>query len=337
MNNTIINDIDAIDETAWEDLLKESKYSNYFHSKSIYCFWQSLAGFNPFIYAFVDKNKKIKVLITGVVQKEKGLVKGYLSRRGIIFGGPLLSDDKNIDFLLQKTLEYMVDDLRKKVIYLETRNLNDYSNLKDVFFYTGWDYNPHLNFKVNCQNDTEIKKKMSKSKIRQVNQSLKEGAEIINADCENQILEFYNILLKLYNSKVNKPLMSESFFLNFFRQNLGIFLLIKYKDRIIGGIMCPILDKRTIYEWYIAGEDNVHKKVYPSVLATWAAIDYAHKNKIEFFDFMGAGKPNEDYGVREFKSKFGGELVEHGRFIRILEPLLFELGKLGLKIYKNVK
>ena len=52
---------------------------------------------------------------------------------------------------------------------------------------------------------------------------------------------------------------------------------------------------------------------------------------------MGAGKPNEDYGVREFKSKFGGELVEFGRFERINNHFLYLIGKTGLKILKKFK
>ena len=66
------------------------------------------------------------------------------------------------------------------------------------------------------------------------------------------------------------------------------------------------------------------------------AIDYANKNNIEYFDFMGAGKPDQDYGVREFKSKFGGELVEFGRFVKILNPMLYNFGKLSLKILSKI-
>lgn len=58
-------------------------------------------------------------------------------------------------------------------------------------------------------------------------------------------------------------------------------------------------------------------------MATYAAIEYGLKNHLKIFDFMGAGKPSEDYGVRDFKGKFGGELVEHGRFIKINNALLF--------------
>jgi lipid II:glycine glycyltransferase (peptidoglycan interpeptide bridge formation enzyme) len=92
-----------------------------------------------------------------------------------------------------------------------------------------------------------------------------------------------------------------------------------------------------IYEWYVCGTDGEIKDVYPSILATWAAMDYANQNNIPRFDFMGAGSPDKDYGVREFKSKFGGEEVEHGRFFKVFNPLLFNVGKTGVKILKSIK
>ena len=112
--------------------------------------------------------------------------------------------------------------------------------------------------------------------------------------------------------------------------------MIDYKNTIIGGIVCPVLKNKTIYEWYVCGKDGKYENVYPGVLATWAAMQYANKNNIRVFDFMGAGKPGEDYGVREFKSKFGGELVEYGRYIYVSKPQLYKLGKLGVKVLKKL-
>ena len=57
-----------------------------------------------------------------------------------------------------------------------------------------------------------------------------------------------------------------------------------------------------------------------------------HDQKFEYFDFMGAGSPDSDYGVREFKSKFGGECVEYGRYIKINKPVLYHAGRIGLKV-----
>jgi lipid II:glycine glycyltransferase (peptidoglycan interpeptide bridge formation enzyme) len=52
---------------------------------------------------------------------------------------------------------------------------------------------------------------------------------------------------------------------------------------------------------------------------------------------MGAGKPDDGgYGVRDFKLKFGGELVELGRYIHVCNRLLFAVGKYGVKIMKKL-
>ena len=64
---------------------------------------------------------------------------------------------------------------------------------------------------------------------------------------------------------------------------------------------------------------------------------YAQKKGINHFDFLGAGSPERDYGVREFKARFGGDNVGHGRYLRINHRFLFELGKLGLKMAGGMK
>jgi len=118
---------------------------------------------------------------------------------------------------------------------------------------------------------------------------------------------------------------------------MGKYFLIEYKGQIVGGIMCPIYNNKIIYEWYIAGEDGKHKGIYPSVLATWAPVNYAINNGLAQFDFLGAGKPDEDYGVREFKSSFGGTMVNYGRFTRINNRLLYSIGKTGLRLLRKLE
>ena len=66
-------------------------------------------------------------------------------------------------------------------------------------------------------------------------------------------------------------------------------------------------------------------------------IKFAIENNLKMVDFMGAGKPNEDYGVRDFKLQFGGELVEHGRYNNIFNPSLYKIGVLGIKIMSKIK
>lgn len=326
-----------INKSEWEDLILRSNYANIFQTPKMYNFWLKQENVSPKICAGYLHDKLVFIMIS-TIMKEKGKVKGFLSRRAVIYGGPIIDDSlKENGEVLQKILVQASTVLKKNAIYSEIRNCNDYSDFKVPFTNTGWNYNPHLNFHVDCTSIDLVKKNISKSKVRQIKKSINTGAEIVQASSEKEVIEFYEILENLYIGKVKKPLLPIDFFLDFFRSDIGVYLLVRYSGKIIGGILCPILGKKVIYEWFVCGEDGVYENIYPSILATWAAIEYACKNGIERFDFMGAGKPDEEYGVREFKSKFGGCLVEHGRFVKIHNEILYNIGKTGLKIYQKVK
>jgi len=334
---TIEKTIDKIDQNSLDEIIKSSPTRNIFQIREMYSFWEQVYNHEPFFYSAVDDNDNLLVVVSGVLIKEGEGIKAALTKRAIIYGGPLLNHMKKTSQALLAVLELINKDLKKKSIYIETRNLSDYSSYKTVFEKAGWQYKPHLNLHVDCTDETQMKKRISKSKMRQIKKSLNSGAEIIVADNLNDVKSFYEILSYLYKTKVKTPLPSFAFFELFFKSGLGKYLLIKYDNNIIGGIMCPILENHTIYEWYVCGLDGEIKNVYPSILATWAVMDYANKNEIPRFDFMGAGAPDKDYGVREFKSKFGGDQVEHGRFIKVLNPVLYNVGKTGVKILKSIK
>ncbi len=90
-----------------------------------------------------------------------------------------------------------------------------------------------------------------------------------------------------------------------------------------------------IYDWY-AGADDSYLEYRPNDILSWSILKWGIKNNYEVFDFGGAGKPNVPYGVRDYKLKFGGELVNFGRFEIIHKPSVFKSGKIGLHIYKKI-
>jgi very-short-patch-repair endonuclease len=279
-------------------------------------------------------------LVVGYITKEKNPIKQFLTRRAIIIGGPLLAEDISKEALaaLLKAVRAMESNgqwpIANRPIYIETRNFNDYSRWKSVFEANGFVYKEHLNFHVDCTQENMLAT-MSESRRRQIKKAIKSGVAIVEAQSQEDVRTYYDILKDLYKNKVKTPLFPLDFFLRFYENGFGKYLLVKYEDKIIGGIMCPILKGRTIYEWFVCGMDEQYKNQYPSVMATYAAIEYAQQNGLSRFDFMGAGKPEEAYGVRDFKARFGGEQVEHGRFLCVRKPLLYWIGKMGVKILKR--
>ena len=282
----------------------------------------------PFAYG-VAEDGVLKGVVVGFVTVEQSRWRQFFTRRAIINGGPLLAEDISTE-ALRLLLRRLREEVSKEAIYIEMRNFNDYSRWKDRFEECGFAYQPHLNFHLDCSEEAVIQRNMHESRRRQVRKGLASGAVIEEAKTEGDVRDFYRILEQLYRRKVKTPLFGLEFFLAFFRQGRGKYLLVKYQGNVIGGMMCPILEGRAIYEWYVCGLDEQYREQYPSVLATYAAMQYAVEHGLPRFDFMGAGKPGDDYGVRAFKAQMGGKLVEHGRFLLIAKPLLYRIGVLGV-------
>lgn len=331
--NTIFKNND-IDQFQWDALIKTAPTATWFQTREAFDFFDSLFFLEAFVVA-IESDGVLKGLAVGYIQKDGGNLKQFFSKRAIILGGPLLSD--NIaDEELKTLLKALKDNLKRKAIYVEMRNFNDYGCWKNVFEECGFAYEPHLNFHVNTETKEIAQANIGKHRWRYIRISMRDGAKLVESPTVEQVEKFYGILMDLFETKVKTPLFPLVFFKELFKLQSAKFFLVEYEGEIIGGSICMCLEGRTVYEWVKCGNEHFHKNIRPSSLATWLGIEYAAENGYPRYDFMGAGKPNEAYGVRDFKAEFGGELVEHGRFVHVCQPILFNLGKLGVKIMKRL-
>ena len=319
-----------IDPQQWQSLVERSPYATWFQTPEAYRFYAANPEeMTPFAFG-IEHEEELRAVVVGYVTKEKSALKQFFTRRAIVIGGPLIGEhatELDVEQLLHKTAA----ELKSQAIYIEMRNFHDYSRWKSVYEANGFAYQPHLNIQVACTaNHT-----MSEQRQRQVRKALKNGATIAEPQSEQEIRDWYQILRQLYRQKVRTPLWSEAFFLQFYRSGVGKYLLVKYEGKVIGGMMCPVFVGKAIYEWYVCGLDEAYREQYPSVMATYAAIDYAKQNELPVFDFMGAGVPDKPYGVRDFKMEFGGEAVEYGRYLYIRKPLLYKIGKWGVEMLRK--
>ena len=314
-----------ISPQSWDMLVEQSPYATWFQTREAYLFYaEQSRTMHPFVFA-VERDHALCGLVAGYITHSPNPVRQFFTRRAIIIGGALLGDSISTD-ALSLLLSATRDTLSKQAIYIEFRNLHDYSCYRDIFAAQGFAYMPHLNFQVDCTDRSAVISRIKSNRRRQIRKGLANGARIVEAQSDEDIAAWYRILHNLYINKVKTPLPDLSFFLSLYHTRHAVFLLVKHHDTVIGGIACPILDRRTLYEWYICGLDKEYRHLYPSVLATYAAIDYAATRSIACFDFMGAGTPDTPYGVRTFKSRFGGDEVSHGRFLHIARHTLYRLG-----------
>lgn len=331
--NTIVTNND-IDRRQWKTLLESSQTASPFQTPEYYDFCKQLSFIEPFVFG-VTVDNQLQGIILGYFIAEGNGVKRWLSRRAIIHGGVLLSEDI-MPSALETLLKYTIKSLSSRAIYIEIRNYFDYSKYRSIFEQIGFKYEPHLNFHVNTPDTDTAFANLSTTKRRDIRIGIKNGAEVVTNPTQNEISEYYNILSDIYKHKIKLPLFPKEFFEKFVESPFGKFFLIRYNGAISGGSVCLELKNRRLYEFFVCGTDRKLRNVFPSTLATWAAIEYAAKNGFSYFDMMGAGKPNDEYGVREFKAKFGGNLVDYGRFSYICNPILFAIGKLGLSLIRQI-
>lgn len=330
------NKVDEINSNQWKELLRTSQTRSFFQTRECYDLYAANPEFmQPFCVA-VENDRKLKGVIIGYIQRDGGRIKQFFSRRAIINGGPLLANDISTE-ALSLLLNVTKKQLQGKAIYVECRNFEDYSPYKESFKACSFEYIPHLNFHINTSSEEVVNQNLGKSRKRDIRTSFRDGAEIVEQATIEEVRDFYAILHNLYVKKVKTPLYPFSFFKTLYHQDYSKFLLVRYNGKIVGGTVCVCLAGYAVYEMFACGEDGVQKNIYPSTVATYAGIRYAAQHGYQLFDMMGAGKPDEDYGVRDFKAKFGGRLVEHGRFLCVLNPFLFEIGKVGVKILKKMK
>jgi lipid II:glycine glycyltransferase (peptidoglycan interpeptide bridge formation enzyme) len=71
-------------------------------------------------------------------------------------------------------------------------------------------------------------------------------------------------------------------------------------------------------------------------LLVWDILKWGQDNGYRRYDFGGAGRPEEKYGVRDFKGKFGGDLVCYGRNVCVHAPVIFRLCQWGYKPLRHL-
>src|ERR1035437_1314590 len=150
---------------------------NLFQSDKIVEFWDSVRGLKSIKVVYEEEGVE-KGRLVGLLFSDNG-IKGYLSRRCIVWGGPVISENilnkKKVFEILMKSF---IEKIKGKAIYIEFRNLFDCSEFHTMYTSFGFQFSEHLNFINFLENEDSVKKRINKSKLKQIKKSLNAGAEI---------------------------------------------------------------------------------------------------------------------------------------------------------------
>jgi len=319
----------------WNALLHSCESYTFFQTPDCFELYAKVMGMEPFMLALEDNNQ-LSAIVCGYITFEKNKIRNFFTRRAIIPGGIVVKHAISERALRSFLTDLSVELNKMNAIYIEMRNYNSYDKYLQVFNDSKFVFQPHLNIHILTPDLDFVTRQLSATKRRDIRLSEKNGVSWCLSSSEKDMKSYYEILSELYRTKIKTPLFDFSFFREIITKDYCRFFVVKYENEVIGGSLCVELDSKVLYEWFVCGLDGQIKNLFPSTIATWAAIEYAAKKGLSHFDMMGAGKPNESYGVRDFKLRFGGQLVEHGRFLHICNPILYYIGKQVVTFLKKM-
>jgi serine/alanine adding enzyme len=319
-----------------EKFVLEHPEGNLFQSPAMFDCYRAVPGYQP-VYFYTESDQGLSGVLLAVLIRSPGIpLSRNLTSRSVIWGGPLARNAEPESLL--KLLKGYGRCMHNKAVYTEIRNYRSRGHQDPIFQEEGFHYTPHLNILIDLSHTEEELLGMVHSKRRnEIRRAVKEGTEVRHLNSRDVMLECYEILRQVYR-RARHPLPPQGYFTALYDKlsplsHLEIFTA-HFEGKMIG-CMITLAFKNVLYDLF-AGSYREYFSKYPNDLITWEAIKWGRNNGYEVFDFGGAGRPDVPYGVRDYKLKFGGSLLEFGRYRKIHSPAAFWLGEKVLTLVKKI-
>jgi CelD/BcsL family acetyltransferase involved in cellulose biosynthesis len=326
-------------EEAWHRFVDGHPQANIFHTPEMFEVFSRARGYEPDLWAAVDGDGRPLALLLPVQVTLAGGLARRLTTRAVAYGSVLSVPGAEGREALEALLREYSGEVDGSVLFTELRNLSDLSCAQPVLTECGFAYEDHLNYLIDLERPpAEVLQSFGRRTRKKVRRALRQGDVVIKvADRPEQVALCYQFLQKSYAaSKV--PLADRSLFEAVFEvlQPRGMVkFLLAWVDDECAASSVELVFKDTIYGWY-SGVDRAHSSYVPNELLMWHILEWGAANGFRLYDFGGAGKPDEEYGVRDFKAKFGGQLVCFGRNTLVHAPLRLAVSKAGYRAYRGL-
>ncbi|MBI5030559.1 MAG: GNAT family N-acetyltransferase [Chloroflexi bacterium] len=326
-----------LDPDRWKTFVDENSCGNIYHTPEMFEVFSRTKGHTPELWAAVDDAGDILALLPIV---KLNLLDGPMRRlttRAVSYGSVLCVPDARGQVALRFLLETYNKQEGSRALFTELRHISDLNSLRPTLAECGYEYEDHLNFLIDLTEPQDvIWKKIAKSAQQRIRTSRNKGTQIeVITERENLDIA-YRFLEDVYE-RVQIPLADKSLFQAAFDvlapKGMIQMLLARAGEQYAATALLLTYHGRIIY-WYI-GADRALSAYSPSEFLVWHALQWGNANGYQSFDFGGGGKPDQKYGPRDFKSKFGGVEVNYGRHICVHSPLRLKLSEAGYQLYRR--
>lgn len=336
MRTTIVH---TLPEQEWRHFVNEHPAGNIYHTPEMFQVFTTAEGHRPTLWAALDRSRRILALLLPVsITLRNGLLYRFTTR-AVAYGSVLCTPGPEGKDALAMLLRTYNRKVKGSPLFTELRNLSDLDGIQPVLQEQGFAFEPHLNFLVDLRRPVDEIWGSVHGKVRtNVRKARRMGVAIEDVTSLDKLPNVYTILARVYD-RIRVPLAPFSLFGAAFDvlypRHMTKILLARVGDVYVGAAV-RLLYNGVIYAWY-AGALRDYSSYKINDLLNWHILEWGAQNGFICFDFGGAGKPDEDYGPRRFKAKFGGEMVQFGRNTHVHSKLRLQISRLGYSLYRRLQ
>lgn len=292
---------------------------NTFHSTELFKIYEATPGYTPMLIV-ARKDKKVKGKILAATRTQKKLFPPAIIKRCVIYdqGDFFCNSQNEQESLFGFMLEHLTKEALRNAFIIEFRNLSHAKFGYRFFRQNGYFPMNWLRVRNSLSKNKSIEKDFSPSRRRQIRKGIKNGAIAREAQSNEEIKTFAEVLKKNYSSKIRKHFPNQTFFRNMkkvFTKDKSKIFIVTYKDKIIGGSAC-IYSKESAFLWFSGGLRKSYRMMFPGVLAVWIALKDAKQRGYKYLEFMDVGLAFRPHGYRDFVLRFGGRQSSTRRWFR---------------------
>ncbi|MCL4804836.1 MAG: GNAT family N-acetyltransferase [Anaerolineae bacterium] len=322
----------------WRAFVDANPDGNIFHTPEMFEVFSQAARHRPTCWAVVDESSCPLALLTPVEVSVLARPFHPLSSRAVAYGGVLCEPSARGRQALTTLMQAYSRHPHATAIFTELRNQTDVADLQPILESAGYHYEGHLNYLIDLtQSEETLWRRINRSGRQGIRAAEIKGVTVIEGTSEDHVDEGYEVLRGIY-ARTRVPLADRSLFMAAFRlltpRGMLKLLLARYEGRTIGAVF-DLHYKDRIFGWY-GGADRTFHGLAANELLIWHIIRRGQEQGMVTFDFGGAGKPGVPYGPRDFKAKFGGELVNYGRNTCVHAPWRLRIAEAGYELRRRL-
>jgi hypothetical protein len=306
---------------SWDAFVEAHPKGSILHTTAMIRCEAATRRHEPFAWGAINEDGMLCALLVAVrVSTLDGLASNFASR-SIMFAEPIYSATDEGLAGVQQLIDRHDQTMSRNCLFAEVRPLFDCPNSHDPFLDRGYCRLGYLNYELRInRSEDELFRRLNEKRRNNIRSACRKGVKVSEVDLEQGLQPFYQLVAESY-SRSKVPIVDQTLFSAVAREfcSSQVRLLIAYYQKIPVATGCFLAYKNRVICWY-AGTHRI-PGVYSTAMVFWEAIKRYSAEGYEIFDLAGAGWEGEDYGPGKFKSKFGGELTNHGRYRKVYAPL----------------